>query len=174
MAVTVFLEGMLVYGTFAFVPLDLNRRHGLGIGASGTMVGLIALGGLAYAVSANRILPRVRERGLILLGGLALCTAYLNLAFASSAAAAAPWLIVAGAGFYAFHNTLQVNATQMAPEARGSAVSLFAFFLFSGQSLGVWIGGQVVDQWGTRPLFFVAATGLALLALYFRGRLARR
>jgi predicted MFS family arabinose efflux permease len=174
MAATVFLEGMLVYGTFAFVPLDLNRRHGLGIGASGAMIGLIALGGLAYAVSANRILPRVGERGLVLLGGLALCTAYLSLASASSAAAAAPWLIVAGAGFYAFHNTLQVNATQMAPEARGSAVSLFAFFLFSGQSLGVWIGGQVVDQWGTRPLFFVASTGLALLALYFRSRLARR
>ena len=29
------------------------------------------------------------------------------------------------------HNTLQTNATQMAPEARGLAVSLFAFMLFT-------------------------------------------
>jgi predicted MFS family arabinose efflux permease len=47
-------------------------------------------------------------------------------------------------------------------------------FLFSGQSLGVWIGGQAVDQWGTRPLLFTASAGLALLALYFRRMLARR
>jgi MFS transporter, YNFM family, putative membrane transport protein len=58
-----------------------------------------------------------------------------------------PWLWLAvpaiaciGLGFYMLHNTLQVNATQMAPEARGLAVSLFAFFLFTGQSLGVALG----------------------------------
>jgi hypothetical protein len=38
----------------------------------------------------------------------------------------------------------------------------------------VWIGGQVVDQWGTRPLFFVASAGLASLAFYFHSRLARK
>lgn len=174
MVATVFLEGVLVFGALAFVPLDFNRRHGLGIGASGTMLVLFALGGLAYALLAKRLVPRVGERGLIFAGGLALCTAFASLALAPSASAAAPWLVVAGAGFYAFHNTLQVNATQMAPEARGTAVSLFALFLFSGQSLGVWIGGQAVDQWGTRPLLFTASAGLALLALYFRRMLARR
>lgn len=174
MMFTVFLEGVLVFGTLAFVPLDFNRRHGLGIGASGAMLVLNAIGGLGYALFANRIVPRLGERGLILAGGLALCTAYVNLAFAPGAAVAAPWLVVAGAGFYAFHNTLQVNATQMAPEARGAALSLFAFCLFSGQSLGVWIGGQVVDQWGTRPLFFVASAGIASLAFYFRSRLAEK
>ena len=72
------------------------------------------------------------------------------------------------------HNTLQVNATQMAPRSRGSAIALFAFTLFSGQSTGVWIGGLVVDAWGTTNLFLVSAVGLPLLALDFRRRLARR
>lgn len=174
MVLTVFLEGMLVYGTFAFVPLDFNQRHGLGIGASGAMLVLYALGALCYTLFAGRIVPRLGERGLVLAGGLALCSAYAGLAFAPGAAAAAPFLILAGAGFYAFHNTLQVNATQMAPEARGAAVSLFAFFLLSGQSAGVWLFAQVLDRWGTRPLFLISLAGLALLMAYFRAQLARR
>jgi YNFM family putative membrane transporter len=73
-----------------------------------------------------------------------------------------------------FHNTLQVNATQMAPEARGGAVALFAFCLFTGQSAGVWVSARVVDQWGTRPLYAACSVGLLLLAFVFRHRLGRR
>jgi len=80
---------------------------------------------------------------------------------------------VLGVGLYMLHNTLQVHATQMAPESRGAAVALFAFCLFSGQSTGVWLASHVVDTFGTRPAFIVAALGLPLLALEFRRRLAR-
>jgi predicted MFS family arabinose efflux permease len=62
----------------------------------------------------------------------------------------------------------------MAPDSRGAAVALFALSLFSGQSVGVWLGGLVVDRLGTTPLFLVSAIGLPLLALDFRRRLARR
>ena len=41
---------------------------------------------------------------------------------------------VAGLGFYMLHNTLQVNATQMAPAHRGSSLALFAAILFIGQA----------------------------------------
>jgi hypothetical protein len=34
------------------------------------------------------------------------------------------------------HNTLQTRATELAPGARGSAVSLFAFSLFAAQGIG--------------------------------------
>ena len=91
-----------------------------------------------------------------------------------SAAWAVPCLMAAGTGLYMLHNTLQVHATQMAPEARGAAVSLFALSLFTGQSAGVWISARIVDQFGTRPVFAVAALGLPLLALEFRRRLAAR
>jgi predicted MFS family arabinose efflux permease len=74
-------------------------------------------------------------------------------------------------GFYMLHNTLQVNATRMAPAARGSAVSLFALCLFTGQSAGVWLSGKVVDAYGTAPVFIAVALGLALLGFSFRWRL---
>ena len=52
-----------------------------------------------------------------------------------------------GLGYYMLHNTLQTNATQMVPEARGLAVSLFAFVLFTGQSVGVALAGRM-DRYG--------------------------
>jgi predicted MFS family arabinose efflux permease len=78
-----------------------------------------------------------------------------------------------GMGVYMLHNTLQVHATQMAPEARGGALALFACSLFTGQSAGVWLASHVVDAAGARPVFVVAALGLLALALDFRRRLAK-
>jgi predicted MFS family arabinose efflux permease len=73
-----------------------------------------------------------------------------------------------------FHNTLQTNATQMAPEARGLAVSLFAFFLFIGQSIGVALAAPFVDRFGAPPIYLAAAVLLPLTALWFRRRLTTR
>ena len=73
-----------------------------------------------------------------------------------------------------FPNTLQTNATQMAPEARGLAVSLFAFSLFIGQSIGVALAAPIVDQHGAPPVFIAAAILLPLTAIWFRRQLAKR
>jgi YNFM family putative membrane transporter len=74
---------------------------------------------------------------------------------------------------YMLHNTLQVHATQMAPEARGGALALFAGSLFTGQAVGVWLASRVVDAAGAPPVYLVAALGLFALALDFRRRLAK-
>jgi predicted MFS family arabinose efflux permease len=80
---------------------------------------------------------------------------------------ALPCVVVVGVGLYMLHNTLQVHATQMAPQARGAAVAVFACFLFTGQSLGVWLGSLGVDDVGAVPMFLVSAAGLPLLAAGF-------
>jgi YNFM family putative membrane transporter len=73
-----------------------------------------------------------------------------------------------GAGFYMLHTTVQIHVTQVAPEERGSAVALFATFLFLGQASGVWLAARVLDAAGMMPVFLGAALGLAALALAFR------
>jgi predicted MFS family arabinose efflux permease len=124
-----------------------------------------------YAISATRFVTGLGERGLALGGGLVLAAGYLSLAFAPVAWASLPGILLIGVGFYMLHNTLQVNATQMAPTARGSAVSLFALSLFTGQSVGVWLAGMVVDAHGTEPVFVAVALGLVVLGWDFRRRL---
>jgi len=165
---TVFLEGMMMFGSIAFIPVHLQQRFSVGPAAAGAMVTAYAAGGVLYAIGAKRFVAGLGERGLALGGGLVLAAGYLSLAFAPVAWASLPGILLIGAGFYMLHNTLQVNATQMAPAARGSAMSLFALCLFSGQSVGVWLAGKVVDSHGTEPVFVAVALGLALLGWSFR------
>jgi predicted MFS family arabinose efflux permease len=72
---------------------------------------------------------------------------------------------MAGLGFYMLHNTLQVQATQMAPAARGTAVTLFASSLFFGQSTGVLLMAQSVDMGWLAYAFSVAAAGVVVLGV---------
>ena len=87
----------------------------------------------------------------------------------------APFAVTAiGLGFYMLHNTLQTVATQMTPEARGTAVAIFSSALYLGQALGVAAGALVVDRLTAAPLFVAAAIGLFLLGWWFARALRRR
>ena len=72
-----------------------------------------------------------------------------------------------GLGFYMLHNTLQTNATQMAPTRRGAAVSAFAFCYFVGQSFGVAVAGWLISRIGSSGVILIAAVGVALVAFNF-------
>jgi predicted MFS family arabinose efflux permease len=72
-----------------------------------------------------------------------------------------------GLGFYALHNTLQTNATQMTPEARGTAVAIFSSAIYLGQTAGVAAGAFIFDRFGGAPLFAATAIVLPVLALWF-------
>ncbi len=174
MLTMVFLEGALFFGSMSFVALHLHKQLGAGLGVSGSAVVAYAVGGIMYAAVSRRLVTRLGERGLALAGGLTVGAGYLGLAFAPSVTWALACLLAMGAGLYMLHNTLQVQATQMAPKSRGAAIALFAFVLFSGQSFGVWAGSRVVDAFGTTMIFLVSAASLPLLALDFRRRLAWR
>ena len=87
---------------------------------------------------------------------------------------AAPVALLVGFGTYLYHNTLQTLATQMAPQARGTAVSIFAFSLFFGQALGVTAAGWAFDRWGAPGLLAGSVLALPLVGWAFARALARR
>jgi predicted MFS family arabinose efflux permease len=163
-----------MFGAFAYVGADLVHRLGASFAVSGLVLAVFGAGALSYSFSARWLLSRIGERGLVLLGGAVIAAGFVLLAFAPSLAFAIPSMVLLGLGFYMFHNTLQTNATQMAPEARGLAVSLFAFFLFIGQSIGVALAAPLVDRFGAPPVYLAAAILLPLTAIWFRHRLTMR
>jgi predicted MFS family arabinose efflux permease len=71
------------------------------------------------------------------------------------------------------HNTLQTNATQMTPQARGTAVGLFSAALYIGQTAGVAAGALVIDRVGAQPLFLATAMALPTIAIWFVYQLRR-
>ena len=167
--VTVFVEGFLFYGAFTFVGAYLRTRFALDYTVIGLLLGCMGIGGLLYTFTVRPLVRLLGERGLALAGGITLALGFL-LTATGPLAAMAPATAVLGLGLYMLHNTLQTNATQMAPEARGLAVSTFANALFLGQAGGVWLCGLLVDRAGYTPVFVVCggallATGLAFALL---------
>jgi predicted MFS family arabinose efflux permease len=170
---TVFVEGFLFYGAFTFIGAYLRDRFDLDYALVGLVLGCFGLGGLAYALTVRRLMDVLGERGLALGGGAILTLGYLAVAW-GSLAAMAPAIAALGLGMYMLHATLQTNATQMAPEARGLAVSTFANALFLGQAAGVWLAGLAVDRIGFPPVFVALGIGLVLLGAIFAALLGRR
>lgn len=171
--VAVLIEASIGWGAFAYVGADLNQRFGMGFTAIGLIVGTFALGGLLYTATVQQLVNRLGQRGLAGGGGLLCGIAYLMLA-----AGAAWWLApiavtMFGLGFYALHNTLQTNATQMTPEARGTAVAIFSSAIYLGQTGGIAAGALVFDRFGGAPLFAVTAIVLPALAFWFACELRR-
>lgn len=162
-----FLEGGFAYSVLAFMPTHLHAAMGLSMSSAALTVALYGLGGLTYSRCAGLLLARLSERGFAIMGGLFLFASLVILAVAPSVSVALPACFFAGFGFYSLHNVLQMNATQMAPRARGTAVSLFSCVLFLGQSCGILIAAMVVEQWSTRSWLAFAALGLLALALTF-------
>jgi MFS transporter, YNFM family, putative membrane transport protein len=171
---TVGLEGFAVFGALAFVPLHLHHRFGVSLTLAGIAPGAFGIGGLAYAWYARRLVARLGEAGLARLGGALLLLGLGGLALGGSWLLAIPENLLMGVGFYMLHNTLQTNATQMAPASRGTAVSLFASCFFLGQAIGVAIASALADTIGTEPLFAAAALLSAALGLAFAQALRRR
>lgn len=168
--VTVFLEGAAMFGPFAFLPTHLHIVYGLSLAAAGGCLMLYGAGGLAFVMLAPVFVRRMGEVGLAAGGGVVLCIALLLVGLASSWLLALLACFLAGLGFYMLHNTLQTNATQMAPERRGAAVALFASCLFLGQAVGVAVASLWVERISTTPIIVAGAIGLLAIGMVF-GRL---
>jgi len=69
----------------------------------------------------------------------------------------------AGFGFFMFHNTMQVHATQMAPEVRGTCMALFAAILFAGQSVGVIVCAALTAYISSSWVLLLMGLSLAVL-----------
>jgi predicted MFS family arabinose efflux permease len=166
-------EGALVFGALAFMPTHLHQQFGLSVVAAGSVMMVYGVGGLLYSQMARRWLAWLGERGLVRTGAAFVAVGLLVLAWGSGVWLGMLACLMTGLGFYMLHNTLQVQATQMAPAARGSAVTLFACSLFFGQSTGVLIMAQSVDMGWLAYAFTAAAvgvTGLGVLVYRLVGR----
>ena len=164
---TVGLEGAAVFGALAFVPAHLHTTHSLSLSSSGALVMLFGLGGLAFAFQSRRWIGVFGEVKLIQTGALVMCGSLISLGWMPLWWLTMPACFLFGLGFYMMHNTLQINATQMAPERRGAAVAAFASCFFLGQSSGVAISGATLTTVGTRLLLTLAGLLVFIVGIRF-------
>lgn len=168
------IEGAAGFGALAIWASHLHLALGFSLAAAGGVVALFGFGGVCYMATARLLIGRLGQPRLVLLGvGLVLVSA-CTIGFSPLGWSALPASLAAGFGFFAFHNVMQANAAQMAPQARGSAVALFAASLFLGQSVGVTLAASLAARIGAGPVIGLGGVILALLGAWFAGVLQRR
>jgi predicted MFS family arabinose efflux permease len=168
------IEGAMVFGLLAVTASHLHHTHHISLTMAGGTTGLFGLGGMAYMAAAKFVIRRFGEVGLARFGGLYFGLAFLVIAFTPWWPLALPACFVAGFGFAMFHNTMQAKATQMVPTARGTGVTLFAGFLFLGQSLGVLVLAALIGHFNSSYVLGGVGLGVVILGAFFARAIAKR
>jgi len=163
----VMLEGALFYGLFPFMSellVATTARGGNAISIeTGIVLGAFGIGGLLYAASVRTLLRRLGVRRMCLLGSAGGAACYAALALLPLWWLDAAAMFCAGLAFYMLHNSMQTEATELAPSARGSAVALFACGFFVGQGLGPLVFGGLLHALGPQIALVIVAASIVVL-----------
>lgn len=160
------LEGAFVLGLLAITATHLHHKFGVSLTVAGASAALFGLGGMLYMATAKFTIRKFGETGLSRIGASALSLSFLLIAFSPWWPLAMPACFIGGFGFAMFHNTMQAHATQMVPTARGTGVTLFAGFLFLGQSMGVLMLAHLLTYFSSSMVIGSAACVALALGLY--------
>jgi predicted MFS family arabinose efflux permease len=168
------IEGGTVFGVLAVTAAHLHQVHQISLTLAGGTSALFGLGGMAYMASAKITIRRLGEVGLAKFGGIGFAGAFLVIAFSPWWQLALPSCFVAGFSFAMFHNTMQAKATQLLPQARGTGVTLFAGFMFLGQSLGVLVLAELFNHISSSYVLGVDALVVGAVGLFLSRAIGAR
>jgi predicted MFS family arabinose efflux permease len=142
----VFLEGVFVFGLFPYVAVLLREAGETRASIAGLVIAGFGVGGLCYSGAVSLLIARLGERRMMVLGGAlvagALAFVALDLAWPFQVTA----FLVLGFGFFTLHGCIQLYATELAPTARASAMSLHSSSFFFGQAVGPLYYGLAMAQ----------------------------
>jgi predicted MFS family arabinose efflux permease len=170
----VFLEGIFLFGIFPYVAPLLHIAGETRAAIAGAVIAGFGAGGLIYSVTVSLLLTHLGERRLMIAGGM--IAGFTLIAFAWPL----PWpfkladFAVLGFAFYMLHGVIQIYATELAPNARGSSMALHSAFFFFGQAIGPIVYRAGLAQIGLSATtlmggMVVAATGF-VCARYLKRR----
>lgn len=169
-----FVDGFLLFGSFAYLGAYLREAFGLPYTQVGLILAAFGLGSLVYTRLAGPMVRALGEARLLLAGGLVLTACLAATVLAPDWRWVVPAQFGLGLGFFMFHGVLQARATEAMPEARATAVSGFAMMLFLGQAAGALLIGLAITQAGWQAAYLAWAAGILALSLALRGLLGRR
>jgi len=166
-------ETLFFFGGYAFLGAFLKARFDVSFTTVGLILAGYGLGGLLYSSAARVLIRALGERGLVAAGGVLGGVMFVAVVLVPYLALALPFTIGLGAAFYLLHNTIQMKATEVAPDARATAVALYATAWALGQALGIAAIGGVVAAFGYAPAIMASGLAFAALGLWLRSNLHR-
>ena len=171
-------EGATMVGFITFLAPAL-QAHGESAALAGLVVaayGVAVFAGMQLLKRVIRVTGAPAE-ALIGSGGTLLLVAYLTAAADQGPVGILIASVVIGLGYCFLHSTLQRWATEVAPEARGTATSLFVTAVFVGAAIGTAAVSGLADEQRYTLVFLVAgaiSVPVAVVGAVARARYGRR
>lgn len=158
-----FGEGAVVLGILTYLATPLETA-GVGAALAGSVV---AVYGLAVLVMSRvpLLVGRMRMSTVMGFGGTGYALAYLAIVFGQPLLAVLACAFILGIGWALMHPLLQSWATEVVPEARASAVSLFAMALFVGSAVSAALAGPLAEEHRFGTIFLGAALVAVVLTV---------
>ncbi len=163
--ISVFLEAIFIHGLFPYVALLLLAIGETRASIAGLLLAAFAMGGVFYSLSVPVLIAHVRERRLMVTGGVLAAISLILIALHF------PWVWqiavfgLFGFGFYLLHGCIQVHVTELSQTARGAAASLHSCCFYMGQAIGPVIYGYGFAHGGAEPSIFVGAAVVLTVGL---------
>ena len=170
----VFIEGCCVLGLFPYVAAFLFKLGETRLSIAGIVIAGFAIGGLFYTLTVSSFLPRLGERGMMIIGGILVAAQIVAIGFGPDWRIQMLSFILMGWGFYMLHGCLQVFASELSEEARATALSLHSFFFFMGQTAGPIAYGLSLSGLGKLPTLAASAVVITILGFVCARLLAGR
>lgn len=164
------VNGAVMFGIITFLAPALEA-HGQSPAIAGLVVATYGVSVL-FCTRIFRYVARHTTAALILTGGAGMLLAgYLTAAAAQSVPAILAASVLAGGAYAFMQSTFQTWATDVVPEARGTATALFATAIFTGAALATSAVAGLASANRYSTLFVIGA--LLTLPVLIVGSLAR-
>lgn len=152
---------------WALLPLYAREQLGLGPAGYGVLLGFFGAGAVAGGLVLPALRSRVGAQRVTTLAALGYAAAMIALGAAPTLPAAAPALLVAGAGWLALLTTLSAVAQLVLPAwVRARGLSVYLLVLFGSLALGSAAWGGAAERIGVPRSFEIAGAAVALSRLF--------
>jgi MFS family permease len=159
----------------ALVLLFASRTLGLSAGVIGVALGIGAVGGLASALVAKKVIDVIGVGRAMMLGSVCYPAPFLLLGLASGShwltagmLGATEWLSGMGVMLYDIANN-SLKSAVIPPQMRSRAAGAYNAINYGSRPLGALVGGWLGTVVGLRPTLIVAAAGGVLGCLWLLG-----
>jgi predicted MFS family arabinose efflux permease len=169
----VMIEAICLFGLFPYVAGMLAATGETRAAIAGLVIGGFGGGGVIYASSVSMLLGRLGEWKLMIGGGSLMSVALALVALRLPWPAQAVDFVFVGLGFYMLHGVIQIYASELAPNARGSAMAMHSAAFFFGNALGPVVYGWALPTVGLPVTVVTAAVILMGVALVCARKLRR-
>ncbi len=161
----VLVEGICIQGLFPFVSVMLHDQGEERSSIPGLVLAAWGAGGFIYSMMIVHLLRRFSERSLMIMGGSLTASSLVVMSFDPRWQIAFAVFLSLGISFYLLHGVIQLYASELSTESRGTAMALHSAFFFFGMASGPVIYAAGFSAIGIMPTLLLAATAIMAIAL---------